>query len=287
MAPAPPTQPAASRTARRERRQGERRIARRDPRIVGRGIEDRARHVERFEDSFVEELAERLPADALDDPSEEDESGVGIRPSGAGLEIERRRRVLANQIVRLDRPHHSPIHEIEGIEIGVARHVVHEVEQRDIVRARQLRVVLPDLVIDRQLAVLREEQRRGGRELFRDRSDAEPRLVVHGGVHIDGATPEASGQKRPAVLYEGNRGTDATAASQLPFDARCKLLDVVGARWLTRRERACNGRHRDACECHHCCRDPATFHLIPLQPHGKSRAGRIMARLQARQSCDF
>ena len=113
--------------------------------------------------------------------------------------------------------------------------VIDQMSDRDCLpEVRQFRHVLPDLVVQCQLAVLREQQDRSGRELFRHRRDVEDggRREAHVVVEIRHAVGAA--QHGPAVLIDSHgaawRAGDGKFLEDL-IDARLAIL------WRRLRER--------------------------------------------------
>ena len=79
-----------------------------------------------------------------------------------------------------DRGQHAAVEEVQRVAIRVAGDVVHQVEQRDVLRARELWIILRDRIVDGQLAVLGEQQDGGAGELLGDGTNRELRVLLAG-----------------------------------------------------------------------------------------------------------
>ena len=140
----------------------------------------RARHVQRLEDALAAEVGKRLPAHARHDDRREVVPAVAIRVARAGWEVERLLPAENVEDVRVcvdargpgpaaDASHAAPIPQ-------AARVVQHVPDGERCAVIRQLRNMLAHRIVQRQLAILDEQQHRGGRELLRDRAGLEDRI---------------------------------------------------------------------------------------------------------------
>lgn len=111
---------------------------------------------------------------------DQDEAGVAVGILAAGFEIEFAARVLAKEFIPGDRGQHVAVEEVQRVAIRVAGDVVHQVAQRDVLRARELRIILRDRIVDGQRAVLGEEQEGGAGELLGDGTNRELRVLLDG-----------------------------------------------------------------------------------------------------------
>ena len=79
-----------------------------------------------------------------------------------------------------DRGQHAAVEEVQRVAIRVAGDVVHQVEKRDVLRARELRIIFGDGIVDGQFAILGEEQEGGAGELLGDGTNREQRVLLNG-----------------------------------------------------------------------------------------------------------
>jgi hypothetical protein len=149
---------------------------------TGRRLERRAAEFERRQDPFAEELGVGLAAHLLDHAAENEEPGVAVRVSRTRLEIERTRGVRGDDSVRRLRLLHLSVDEIERIVVAISREVSAKVEERDVLRAREARIVLRDGVAQRQPVLVGQHQEQRACELLRHRADGEHRAGRHGVV---------------------------------------------------------------------------------------------------------
>ena len=111
---------------------------------------------------------------------DQDEAGVAVRIFAAGFEIEFAARVLVKEFIPGERGQHAAVEEVQRVAIRVAGDVVHQVEKRDVLRARELRIIFGDGIVDGQFAILGEEQEGGAGELLGDGTNREQRVLLNG-----------------------------------------------------------------------------------------------------------
>jgi hypothetical protein len=131
-------------------------------------------HAEWLENPLGREFAERLTAHAVHDHSHQRESAVRVQLTITWDEVQvllsreqLQHVVIGDQVAGI-----TPAREAQQVPlVADSARVVRQVPDGDLLsEVRQLRHVLPDVVVQRQLAVLSEQQDRRAGELLRDRS---------------------------------------------------------------------------------------------------------------------
>ena len=176
------------------------------------------RHAGRFEETLCEQLPDRHARGALDHPAGDDVTGVAVRPARAGLEVELARAVLRDERVGRDVVLHAAVDEIERVEVGIAGHVLEKVEQRDVARARQRRVVGGDLAIERKLAVFGKQERGGAGELLGNRADGEGGVRRDRGAGFPRCLAVAFHQDELALAHDRQRRAHGVAGGEASLD---------------------------------------------------------------------
>src|SRR5579872_417994 len=199
-------------------------------------------HTERCEDAVIEEGAEWLAADLLDDAAEQHEVGIAVEVARAWLEVQSALAVDAvekvlwlNGVAEVDA---AQAHDLQHV--ADAGGVVHQVIERDAVtEVGEGGEVVADVVIGRQLALGREQKNGGAGELLADRGDAKrgsgaDRHVVFDasetGTLVDGevvAENDADG-------YPGTAGRAPTSQQAISTPAKEEARQLNHRRHLCR-----------------------------------------------------
>ena len=152
-------------------------------------VKVRARHAEGLEDALVGELAQRLPAHALDDRTEQCEAGVAVEILGARHEVER---LLTRHHVEHVALGDTVFVEAAAREVQEVPLVAQSARMREKMPDRDRVAVIPDfreifpnVVIERQLAVANEEHGGHRRELLRHTGDVENRARADGDAVLE------------------------------------------------------------------------------------------------------
>ena len=179
---------------------------------------------------------ERLAAHALHDNREEEVPGIRVAPLGPRREVERllvRDRPEAVVVVR-------EVGVVEAVDreeprvVPQAARVVEQVTQRDGPAVDgHLGDVLADVVVERELAVLHEEQDGERRELLGDGADVEDRVRADGDVVLEAREAVAAGEGELAGAVDGDRAAGGGG------------LGVVGEEGVDFRREGVGGRGGD------------------------------------------
>src|ERR1041384_2799209 len=159
-------------------------------------------HAEGPEDPLGGEVGERLPAHPLHQNGEQEEAGVAVENLGARLEVGG---LLADQNgERIAVVGHglffdaAPLQEVDVVPETAG--VVQQMPDGDRLRvARDFRQELLDLVVERELSLLRQQHHRHGGELFGDRTDVEDRPGGDRHPQLDAREPVSPGVAQRAV----------------------------------------------------------------------------------------
>jgi hypothetical protein len=219
-----------------------------DPRVQL--VELRVPHPEGHEDVLGGELAQRLPARALHDDAEEEEAGVAVEVLLAGREVDALlprddvERVLLRGPVLLLHPRELHRDQV----VPQAARVVEEMADRDrlsghLAVVRNLRQPLADVVVERELALARQELDREGRELLGGRADVEDGLGGVRDAELEVRHAVAARVDDPAVAVDAERAARRVASVVFGED-RVDLRLRVGLRRGSRR-RSGRGRRGD------------------------------------------
>ena len=224
------------------------------------------RHAERLKEARARELRERHAADARDDDGRQIEPGVAVGPVGARREVGRA--LAADDVehvrVRVCAGGSRPAADAgDAAPIAETARVVEHVPDRQAACAarrrlaagrrrivRQFRDVLADLIVERQLALAREQQHGRRGELLGDRAGLEDRLGHDLHVVLEVGHAVALRQCRPAAGRDADRaarrGGRPTREDgvHLRFDAR-RHGGLTGQRDRHGRERQREQQPRD------------------------------------------
>ncbi len=196
--------------------------------IVGGRFVEGVLEAEGAEDAGGEEVTKGLAGDFFDDASEEDIAGIAIGVFGAGFEVEGAPGVLAKELVGVDGLLHAAVDVIEGVVVAVTGGVVHQVEEGDILGAGEGGVPSGDAVVDRELAVLGQEEDAGAGELFGDGADGEEGVGLDWAAVVQGSGTEAANKEGLAVMVDRDGEPDDVGFGGGCFEVGRELSGVEG-----------------------------------------------------------
>ena len=175
------------------------------------GGQHRVGHAERLEDALVEDGAQLLPGELLDDAAQQQEIAVAVEEAAARREVEvaiehaggvevLRPRGLVEAVA-------AQAQQLE--EIGPAARIAHHLVDRDRQR-RQLREVFVRRIGELELAFRRQHQRRRDGELLADRGDAKTRPGRDRHAELDAGETIAFAQLDRAAPHDADNGAGRT-----------------------------------------------------------------------------
>ncbi len=190
-------------------------------------MEVRDRHAQRREDVRVGVLGQRRARRAFDRQREHGVPGVGIQVLVAGKEVQRLLpRDDAQDGLVVEGVFVAPAGEDhERVDVAQAARVVQEMPDGDgPAVVRQLRHVLPHIVIGSEFPLLDGEGGRHCRELLGDRAGVEHRAGRDGRIVLEVRHPVAAGVQGAAVLVDAERAPGRSG----PIPLREDRVDLRG-----------------------------------------------------------
>ena len=140
-------------------------------------------------------------------------------PLHAGIEVERLLPPRVHDLLRVGRLEHSRHHVILRPVILVTRRVREQLANRDVVRARQIRNIFADLVIQRKLPLLLQKQNRRRGKLLADRADAVTHLRCRGRLRLEPRIAIRFHVNDLSIFDNRDRGTrDSSARERVSGD---------------------------------------------------------------------
>ena len=145
---------------------------------------------------------------------------------GPRLEIEFAGRILADHLIGLGGLHQSAIYKIQRIVIWIARDVIHQIEQRDVRRTRQMREVLAHRVVDGEFSRFSQQQDGGASELFGHRANRENGVMADRRWFRQRTQTVSFGENNPPVFHNGNGKADAPFVLNLLAQKRINPIEI-------------------------------------------------------------
>ena len=193
------------------------------------GVGD-AGHFQRGKDSLAEKLQERHAGNFLDDDSGDNVIGVAVLPLGSRLEVERDLGPAIHDLFGGDRLQHERRHIILRPEVLITGGVREDLANGDLIAVGQTGDVLRDRIVERELALFRQQEDCGCGELLADRADAVAHLRRGRCVRIELSGTVGLDVGDLSILNDGDgRGGNAGGLQHL-------IGDVVDAGAQLRRE---------------------------------------------------
>ena len=191
-----------------------------------------------------ENSASDCPLDAGDHDTEQEITGVAVFVFDAGRLRSAASAGQAPALIRgsSSRRHRAPAaHRDERDVVAKSARVMHEMPERHALRARgEFGQVLHERIVERQLALLLQEQQRKSRELLRNRGEIERRMRVEWLTALDIGQSEGERMRQRAVF-----GRRRPCSRVRPASRTAEMISAM-ARSAGVRPQARRGRKRQA-----------------------------------------